>query len=120
MLNIKDFSNKELDKQITECEAELDELEYGTGDYTSILAELEVAKKEKARRERKYLVSNTTKVERETFVKEALAVSQLGGGSPDDETMKLFQEYINGTMEISEVQKRVIKKAKLRGRNNEK
>lgn len=60
----------------------------------------------------RYLVGNTTKEERETFVKEALAVSQIGGGSPDDETMKLFQEYIDGKMEVSEVQKRVIEKHK--------
>lgn len=60
----------------------------------------------------RYLISNTTKEEREKLLQDALAISQIDAGPPDDETMKLFQEYINGTMEISEVQKRVIERYK--------
>lgn len=60
----------------------------------------------------RYLISNTTKEEREKFLQDALAISQIDAGPPDDETMNLFQEYINGTMEISEVQKRVIERYK--------
>lgn len=60
----------------------------------------------------RYLVGNTTKEERETFVKEALAVSQIDAGPPDEETMNLFQKYIDGKMEVSEVQKRVIERHK--------
>lgn len=51
MLNIKDFTDQELEEQIANCQTELDEVDYNSGDYNHALAELEVALKEKARRE---------------------------------------------------------------------
>lgn len=60
----------------------------------------------------KYLISETTKEEREKYVKNALAISQIDAGPPDEETLKLFQLYIDGKMEIEDVQKIVIDNAK--------
>lgn len=51
MLNIKDFTDEELNNQITNLETDLNTFEYGTGDYNIALAEMEVALKEKKRRE---------------------------------------------------------------------
>ena len=50
MRNIKDFTNEELDKQIENARIDLDQYEYGTGDYNHAEAELAVAEREKKRR----------------------------------------------------------------------
>lgn len=51
MLNIKDFTDKELDKQIQNAQDDMDQFEYGTGDYNRAVAELAIAKEEKKKRE---------------------------------------------------------------------
>lgn len=53
MINIRELTDEELEKQIENCRADLDEAEYGTGDYNSALAELHVAENEKNRRKGK-------------------------------------------------------------------
>lgn len=52
MLNIKNFTDSELDKQIENARADLDASEYGTGDYNRAKGELAVAEREKQRREK--------------------------------------------------------------------
>lgn len=50
MRSIKDFTDIELDKQIEDVRIDLDQSEYGTGDYNHAEAELAVAEREKQRR----------------------------------------------------------------------
>ena len=56
----------------------------------------------------KYLVSETTKEERQKLVYKALGISLSGADYPDDYVLKLVNEYIEGTMELEEVQKKVL------------
>lgn len=58
------------------------------------------------------LIKDTTKEEREKIVNGALAIQMTGGPAPSESTMKLFQEYINGSMEIEEIKQLLIKKYK--------
>lgn len=53
MLNIKEFTDEELQKQIDNARTDMDNSEYGSGDYNSASAELEVALNEIKRREKK-------------------------------------------------------------------
>ena len=50
-----------------------------------------------------YSVQGTTKLQREKYADEALALSTLDAPPPSEETMKLMQEHIDGNLEISEV-----------------
>ena len=50
MKSIRDFTDVELNKQIEDARADLDQSEYGTGDYNAAEAELAVAEREKQRR----------------------------------------------------------------------
>lgn len=59
---------------------------------------------------RKYLIKDTTLEERKKIVNGAIAIQMTDGSAPCDDTMKLFQKYINGEMEIEEIQKELIKK----------
>lgn len=59
-----------------------------------------------------YLIKDTSKEERKKFAKEALAISVASGKMPSKETINLVKEYINGKMELEEVQKRIIEKYK--------
>lgn len=58
----------------------------------------------------KYLINETTKEERIKIVKKALAISLSDASYPSDEAMQLIDEYIEGRMELEEVQKLMIKK----------
>ena len=59
-----------------------------------------------------YLVSETTKEERKDIVKKALAITLMGTKEPSEEVLKLAKEYIDGKIEIDEIQKRVLDKYK--------
>lgn len=59
---------------------------------------------------RKFLVSETTKDERKENVKSALGISLLGTDKPSDDVLNLAKKYINGEVEINEIQKDVLKK----------
>lgn len=59
-----------------------------------------------------YLIKDTSKEERKEIAKEALAISVASGRMPSKETIDLIKEYINGKMELEEVQKRIIEKYK--------
>lgn len=58
----------------------------------------------------KYLIKNTTKEQRKKLLDGALTISTLDCKVPSDEDMELFQKYIDGAMEINEVQQALIKK----------
>ena len=58
----------------------------------------------------KYLINNSTKEERQKRINEALAISTLDAKPPTEEDMKLFQRYIEGELELEEIQKILIEK----------
>ncbi len=58
----------------------------------------------------RYLISETTKEERKDIVKKALGISLLGADMPSDDVLKLAKQYIEGKVEIEEIQKEVLKK----------
>ena len=62
--------------------------------------------------QKKYLVSETTRVEREKIANDALGISTLDAAEPTEETKKLVNEYILGNMEISDVLEATINRYK--------
>lgn len=60
-----------------------------------------------------YSVQGTTKLQREKYVNDAIALSTLDAPAPSEETMKIMQEYIDGKREISEVLKLTIERYKM-------
>jgi len=59
-----------------------------------------------------YLIKDTTKEERKKIAKKALAISVGSNEMPSKETIELFKEYIEGNMELEEVQKKIIERYK--------
>jgi len=57
-----------------------------------------------------YSVQGTTKLQREKYVSDAIALSTLDAPEPTEETMALMQDYIEGNREISEVLDLTIKR----------
>jgi hypothetical protein len=55
-----------------------------------------------------YLISETTKEEREKIVYKALGISLSDADYPSEKVMSLVRKYIDGTMELEEIQKQVI------------
>lgn len=55
-----------------------------------------------------YSIKNTTKKQREEFVKKALAISISGADAPTAEATKIVKEYIDGKKELEDVQKEII------------
>ena len=57
------------------------------------------------------LIKNTTREEREELVYTAFAMAVADGSDwkPDGEGKELFQKYIDGEMELPEVEERIIK-----------
>ena len=55
-----------------------------------------------------YSIAETTRVEREKIVNDALALSTLDAAEPTTQTKELIDCYIMGKMEISEILKRTI------------
>ena len=60
----------------------------------------------------KHLISNSTREEREKRVKDAMALASLGGSSPTEECKALFDKYINGEMELEEIEEAILAKYK--------
>lgn len=58
----------------------------------------------------KYFIKNSTKEERQKRIDDAIAISMLGAPAPSQETMELYQKYIDGEMEIDEIQRILIEK----------
>ena len=59
-----------------------------------------------------YLIKNTTKEERKKIAKNALAISVGSNEMPSKETIEIVKEYVDGKMELEEVQKKVIERYK--------
>jgi len=55
-----------------------------------------------------YSIKNITKVQREKIANEALDISLLGGFEPSDFAKTLVSQYVDGKMELDEVQKSII------------
>jgi hypothetical protein len=65
----------------------------------------------------KYLIADTTKEERKEIVKNALGISLLGTKMPSNDALKLAKQYIDGNIEIDELQKNILKKYSKKGEN---
>ena len=57
-----------------------------------------------------YSIKNTTREQRAELVKKALAISLSGADIPTDETIKLAKKYINGEIELEDLQRQVVSK----------
>ena len=62
-----------------------------------------------------YSVKGTTKLQREKYLNDALALSTLDAPAPTEETMALLRDYVDGTREIDEVLKLTIERYKVIG-----
>ena len=59
-----------------------------------------------------YLIKDTSKEERKKLAKNAFGISIASNERPSNETITLVKEYINGNMELEEVQKQMINRYK--------
>lgn len=57
-----------------------------------------------------YSINKTTQEERKELIKKALAISMSGADIPSDEVLTLAKEYIEGKIELEELQNKVINK----------
>ena len=55
-----------------------------------------------------YLIKDTTKEERKKIVKNAFGITIASNEMPSKEVVKKKKKYINGEMELEEIQKKVI------------
>jgi len=55
-----------------------------------------------------YSVQGTTKLQREKYADEALALSTLDAPAPSKEAMALMREYIDGKCELADARDRMI------------
>lgn len=62
---------------------------------------------------KKFSIAETTKVEREKIVNDALALSTLDAAEPTVQTKGLIDQYIMGKMEIAEILKKTIARYKV-------
>jgi hypothetical protein len=60
-----------------------------------------------------YSIKGTTKIQREKYVNDAIALSTLDALAPSEMAMKLAQEYIDGKCELDDAHKRIIKHYKV-------
>ena len=60
----------------------------------------------------KYLIKDTTKEERKKIAKNALAISVGSNEMPSKEVIEIVKEYVDGKMELEEVQKKIIERYK--------
>ena len=54
------------------------------------------------------LIKDTTEAERQKIVKDAIALSSLDAIPPTDKALALYQKYIKGEMELSEITQTLI------------
>lgn len=57
-----------------------------------------------------YSVDKTTRKARIKLVKKALAISISGADVPTDETLNLTKDYVDGKIELEELQNKIIDK----------
>lgn len=55
-----------------------------------------------------YLIKDTSKEERKKIARNAFGISIASNEIPSKEVIELVKQYINGNMELEEVQKKVI------------
>ncbi len=60
-----------------------------------------------------YSVQGTTKLQREKYVNDAIALSTLDASEPSAETMALMRDYVDGKREISDILEATIKRYKV-------
>lgn len=58
----------------------------------------------------KYLIKDTTKEERKQIAKRALGISVASNEMPSQDVIELVKQYIEGKMELEEIQKKVIER----------
>lgn len=57
-----------------------------------------------------YSVDKTTRKDRIKLVKKALAISISGADVPTEETLNLTKDYVDGKIELEELQQKIIDK----------
>lgn len=57
-----------------------------------------------------YLIKDTTKEERKSIAKKAFGISIAANERPSNEVVEIVKKYINGEIELEEVQKQVDEK----------
>lgn len=57
-----------------------------------------------------YSIKNSTVEQRKELVKKALGISMSGADVPTDDTLKLARQYIEGKIELKELQEKIINK----------
>jgi hypothetical protein len=58
------------------------------------------------------LIKDTTKEQRKKIVEDGLALTTLDAPRPSDDVLKLYDEYIEGRIELAEVEKNVLERYK--------
>lgn len=61
-----------------------------------------------------YLIKDTSKEERKKIVKNAFGISIASNERPSKEVIELVKQYIDGKMELKDVQTKVIEKYRKR------
>ncbi len=61
-----------------------------------------------------YLIKDTSKEERKKIAKNAFGISIASNEIPSNEVIELVKQYIDGKMELEDVQKKVIEKYRKR------
>ena len=56
----------------------------------------------------RYKVADTTKVQREKYINDAISISVLGAPEPSPEAKQLMRDYIDGKCELNEAKKAII------------
>jgi len=56
------------------------------------------------------LIKDTTKEQRKKIVEDGLALTTLDAPRPSDDVLKLYDEYIEGRIELAEVEKIVLER----------
>ena len=62
---------------------------------------------------RDYSVQGTTKLQREKYVSDAIALSTLDAPEPSEAAMELMREYIDGKCELADARNRMIERYKV-------
>lgn len=58
---------------------------------------------------KRILISETTREEREEIVKDGIALSTLDCQPPTEFAMNLYQKYIDGDIELDEIESEILK-----------
>jgi len=56
----------------------------------------------------KYRVADTTKIQREKYINDAISISVLDAPEPSIEAKRLMRNYVDGKCELSDAKKEII------------